>query len=1153
MSSREDKGKGAWTRKKTGTRGIARDIVAEGTDSTAAETLPEAPRKARGKAPGKVRGRRRLQHRHRSRVGLWLALALIVLALALGVVGMALTGRTISLPVWAVAEIETRLNRAITQSHLPPGAALSVGEIELALDRDFTPRFRLRDLRLIEPSGKAILALPEIAVALDPAAAVKGQVRPSSVRLLGAHLEALRDAEGRIGLSIGGISGARAPQSFAEVLDALDRMFSSPALADLRVIEADALTLTLTDARAGRQWQLGDGRLTLENREGGLAAELSVTLLDGETPALARLVIETDKTSSAARIIANLDGMSAADLAAQAPPLAVLGLLDAPISGRMLGELGEDGALKGFEATLTLGKGAVKPAPDARPVAFDKAEVALRYDPTRQRITLGSLRVESRSVRLRAHGAAQLQDGAGGPAALGSVPAAVVGQLSFSEVMVDPEGLFEEPVRFDSGALTMRVTLAPFRAEIGELTLGEGKEQLRLDGDLKTGEGGWSGALNVSLGRIDAGRLVKLWPVSVVPKTREWLAANVGQAQFLNFDAGLRFAPGQVPHFALDYDFEAAEVRFIRTLPPVKDGRGRASIFGNTYTVVLDGGHVTAPDGGEIDAAASVMRVPDITKFPADAEVRLTTVSDLTAALSLLDQEPFRFLTKAGRPVDLGTGRAELVSELRFPLKERIQVEDVGYAVTGRVHDFRSTVLVPGRVIEVPDLAVTVTPEGLGLEGAGKLDALPFVATFRQPFGPAVAGKSHVSATVRMSDKGLRSFGIELPKGWLSGETEAKVEMDITKGAPLRLSLTSSLAGATLKVGALGWVKPAKTRASLSLEAVLGPQPQVDKLVLEAPGLKAVGRLTTARGGGLDRARFTTLQAGDWLDAAVDLVGRGRGRSVAVEVLGGMLDLRRMPGGAGDDDGGSEMKVALDRLVISSGIALTRFRGAFVARNGGLDGRFTAQVNGQGAIEGAVVPERGRSAVRITSGNAGRVMAAAGIFESGRGGTLDLTLSPRGPEGQYVGIVAFSKLSVQDAPVLAALLSAISVVGLLEQLGGNGLMFEDGDVEFVLSPAGVQITRGTAVGVSLGISFEGAYSSASGRLDMQGVISPIYILNGIGQIFARKGEGLFGFNYRLTGPAENPSVSVNPLSILTPGMFRDIFRRPVPVVKGSGG
>src|SRR5690606_6327493 len=225
---------------------------------------------------------------------------------------------------------------------------------------------------------------------------------------------------------------------------------------------------------------------------------------------------------------------------------------------------------------------------------------------------------------------------------------------------------------------------------------------------------------------------------------------------------------------------------------------------------------------------------------------------------------------------------------------------------------------------------------------------------------------------------------------------------------------------------------------------------------------------------------------------------------------------------------------------------------------GGLDGRFTAAVNGRGGVDGAVVPDRGRTAVRITSGNAGTVMAAAGVFRNGRGGTLDLTLSPRGPEGQYVGNASFTRLSVQEAPALAALLSAISVVGLLEQMNGQGLMFDEGDVEFVLSPVGVQITRGAAVGSSLGISFEGAYSSASGKLDLQGVISPVYILNGIGQIFApRKGEGLFGFNYRLSGAAENPSVSVNPLSILTPGMFREIFRRPAPVVRrapaGGGG
>ena len=1098
----------------------------------------------------------RLRHRHRPRLGLRLVLALLAIALALGLCGMALTGRSLGLPVWAVAEAESRLNRALRDnSHLPPGAAVALGGIEVALDRDFAPRFRLLDLRLIEPEGRSILALPELAVALEPGALLRGQLRPASVRLLGAQLEAVRDEEGRIGLSIGGISGAQQPQSLAEVLDALDRMFSTPALEGLRLIEAEALTLTLKDARAGREWQLGDGRLILENRPGGLAAELGVTLLDGETPASARMTIETEKATSAARLLANLDRMAAADLAAQAPPLAVLGLLEAPISGRMIGELDAEGRLKGFEGALSLGAGVVRPAPEAAPVAFDRAGVALRYDPARQRITLGSLRVESASLRLRAQGSAELQDGRGGLAPPGQMPAAVVGQLSFSEVMVDPEGLFEEPVRFDTGALAMRVTLAPFRAEIGQLSLGEGEGQLRLTGDMAAGQGGWRGGIDVGLERIDAARLLKLWPVSVVPKTRNWLAANVGQAEFRDFDASLRLEPGQEPRFALDYGFGGAEVRFIRTLPPVQDGTGRAVIFGNAYTVALESGHVTAPDGGRIDAAGSVMLVPDITRQPARAEVTLVTRSPLTAALSLLDQEPFRFLTRAGRPVDLGEGRAEITSRLSFPLKERIGVGDVSYAVTGRVRDFRSAVLVPGKVLALPEMAVEVTPAGMELAGKGKLDGLPFDATFRQPFGTEAGGRATASAKVRLTDARLREFGIALPEGWLSGEAEASVEMDIPKGAPLSLDLTSSLVGAGLKVPPLGWSKPAGAAASLTLSARLGERPEVTALRLDAPGLLAEGRLTTAAGGGLERASFPRLEAGDWLAASVDLVGRGKARAPAVEVGGGTLNLPLMPKSAGGGGGdGAEMKVALDRLVVSSGVALTDFRGAFKAMNGGLDGRFSAGVNGRGGVEGAVVPDRGRTAVRITSGNAGTVMAAAGVFRNGRGGTLELVLSPRGPEGQYVGNASFARLSVQEAPALAALLSAISVVGLLDQMNGQGLMFDEGDVEFVLSPAGVQITRGAAVGASLGISFEGAYSSATGKLDLQGVISPVYILNGIGQIFApRKGEGLFGFSYRLSGPAASPSVSVNPLSILTPGMFREIFRRPAPVVRKAPG
>ena len=114
-------------------------------------------------------------------------------------------------------------------------------------------------------------------------------------------------------------------------------------------------------------------------------------------------------------------------------------------------------------------------------------------------------------------------------------------------------------------------------------------------------------------------------------------------------------------------------------------------------------------------------------------------------------------------------------------------------------------------------------------------------------------------------------------------------------------------------------------------------------------------------------------------------------------------------------------------------------------------------------------------------------------------------------------------------------------------------MFTQADVDFRLTPDAVEVTRGSAIGASLGVSMAGIYQSESKALSLQGVISPIYLLNGIGSFLTRKGEGFFGFNYKIRGTTDAPKISVNPLSILTPGMFRDLFRKPAPVLpKGNG-
>lgn len=1101
-------------------------------------------------APARPLGRRSAIAR--GRISLTLILTLVVLALGFGYLTMAYTGKTIRVPTWGVAEIEARLNEGLAQARLPKGSAVSLGAVELAVDADFAPRFRLRDIRLIGDTGRSLLALPEAMVAFDPRALLSGQLRPTAVRLSGARLAVRRDAAGRIDLQFEGATTRADPQTASEVLTAVEAAFASPALASLATIEAEGLTLVLTDDRAGRTWQVGDGRLVIQNGATAISAELGLTLLDRATPAQAVLTLVSDKGALTAHLRARVDTIAARDLAVMAPPLAFLGFVDAPISGALEARLTQDGTFGGMTAELGLAAGRLAPGDGARPIGFDRAALSLAYDPVTARIALSGLSVESPSLRLTAHGHGDLLASDGSPLAAGALPDSILAQIAVEEVMLDPDGLFEEPVRFGSGALDLRLQLSPFRLDIGQVALVEGDERLLLSGAVEATDSGWKLALDVDLNRIETERLLKVWPVSVVPQTRTWFATNVGQGVLTDVQAALRLRPGGQPQFTLGYEFSDTDVRFVRTLPPILNGRGHATLENKTYTVALDKGHVIAPEGGRIEADGTVFQILDITRRPATGKVDLVTSASLTATLSLLDQEPFSFFSKAGLPYNLGDGRAELKATIIMPLKQHIPIEEVSFTVAGHIRDFTSPALVPGRILTAPEIRVAVDTEGLELTGKGKLDLMPVDLTYRQGFGPEQKGRARVDGTVMLSDDVLRGFGIELPAGSVRGEGPAAIDVALVRGEAPQLTLISNLTGLALRLDALGWSKQDGTRAALDLEARLSREPVVERLTLNAPGLEARGRITTREGGGLEVASFERVVAGDWLDAAVTLTGRGRG-ALDVAVTGGSLDLRRMPDAGGGAGGGGPIDIRLDRLRISDGITLTDFRGEFGSR-GGFNGRFVGAVNDTALIEGMVAPAEGGSAVRITSENAGAVLAAAGIFDQGRGGSLDMTLFPRGPRGEYNGAATFTRLRVQGAPALAELLSAVSVVGLLEQLNGEGLAFNNGEVTFILTPRAVEITEGSAVGASLGISFAGLYQNGSGVIDLQGVISPIYLVNGVGQILTRRGEGLFGFNYRVTGTAENPNVAVNPLSVLTPGMFRELFRqRPPSLTDAEGG
>jgi hypothetical protein len=66
---------------------------------------------------------------------------------------------------------------------------------------------------------------------------------------------------------------------------------------------------------------------------------------------------------------------------------------------------------------------------------------------------------------------------------------------------------------------------------------------------------------------------------------------------------------------------------------------------------------------------------------------------------------------------------------------------------------------------------------------------------------------------------------------------------------------------------------------------------------------------------------------------------------------------------------------------------------------------------------------------------------------------------------------------------------------------------------------------------------------------MSGTIVPAYFFNSmlgqlplVGKLFSpEKGGGVFAARFGVDGQIDDPNISINPLSALTPGFLRDIF------------
>ncbi len=1062
---------------------------------------------------------------------IWLVACLPVLFAI--VAALMMIDRDITAPTWVTKRVEARA------AEMLGGGSLAFGEISLRIGRDLHPRMQLRDTVLRDATGAVLARVPQISGLVSPRGLLFDRAAlVQELQLTGAQLDLRRAADGSVAIAF---DQGRAVTGRADGLQALlaevDQVFARPALAALEQVSVDGVVINYSDARAGRAWTVDGGTLMLDVRGGATRLDADFAVLSGGSVGQIALGFDSPADDASAAITVAVSDLPARDIATQSPALSWLGAVDAPLTATMTTGIDAAGDLTDLTATLELGAGQLAP-PGAAPLGFDGAEVALRFLPADLRLDFQALTLRTEWGAVSGRGQAFASDLSDG------LPDALIGQFVFPDLRLNPAGVYEAPVAMGDLAVDARLRLQPFGVEVGQAVIVGADGTLVASGAAKAGADGWQAALDLRGNTITRDRIMALWPQETATGARRWFETNLTAARIKDLHLGWRSAPEQPQRLALQFGFDATDLRIFKRIDPIRGGSGHASLIDNRLVLTLAEGEVLAPQGGQLDFAGSIMTIPDVRIKNPPMELDLQVASTITGALSVLDQPPFGLMSRSNFPVDAVDGRAETVARLAFPLKNPVPREELQFDVTAGLRSVSSETLIKGRSLRGTGLTVAVDPVGLTISGPVRVDGVPMHGAWSRITGQQ---GSSVSATIALSQNTLDAFGVALPPGTVSGEGQGELQLDLQRGEPPRFRLTSDLRGIGLALPQVSVRKPQGEAGSFAVAGQLGTPPRIETLEIAGGGLAATGQINLDPNGRLSAARFSRVQVGNWLDAPVTLRGRGAGRPVGVEVAGGVLDLRRARFGPPSGGEGGPIDVSLDRMQVTEGIALRGFRGTF-SSTGGLAGEFTARVNDGPGVRGTVAPQNGRTALRIQSDDAGGAVRAAGFLKNGVGGDLDLRLLPAGAAGSFDGYLAIRDIRVRDAPSIAALLDAISVVGLLQQLDGQGLAFDTVDARFRLTPAQVVVTEASAVGPGLGISLDGIYTLASKSVDFQGVVSPFYILNSIGSVLTRRGEGLIGFNFTITGTGDAPDVAVNPLSAFTPGMFREIFRRPPPQV-----
>jgi hypothetical protein len=1057
----------------------------------------------------------RLSGRILRRLGL-VALTLVMLGAA-GIGALAWRLSQGPLPLDPLARMmEAYVNREGADTTILIGGASLVWEgFDTALDRPLD--IRLADVRLIDPAGVEIAALPEGQVSLGLRALLLGRFEPRAVDLTGVRIAVFRREDGSVVLDLGPRSEGPPPAEQDVAASPLERAREimaelglapapagapPPRFARLQQVRIRGAALDVDDRRLGARWAVPDLAVLIRRQPDGAGTALVIEASGrAEVPGVAVPLRLRGRIGSDGRAEAELgfDPVVPSAMARALPGLGALAAVAAPVSGTMSVSRGEDGTITGARLRARLGAGSLH-VPDGGAVPLTAATIAARYTPA-------GLAVDEARIVL---------PGTDGPSP---------------------------------------TVLATARAVPRE-------------------DGAWVVTGEASVDALAAADLPRLWAVGIGGNEREWITRNItaGLARDarVTFSALVPPARDTIIPEAVDGTVTAdgLTVHYLRPMPPVEGVSGRMRLGLAEIDIATTGGRLgamTVPEGR--------IRLYDLDRRPNMADIRLRIATPVADAVALLGHPKLDLVGRRGGPPPGITGMGEVTLSIGLPLIDALTMDQLAVTVAARAEEVKVPAILAGRDLERGVFELSADPAGLRLSGTGAFTgaSVAIAAEIRGELdfrsGPATQVVERFAVKLAPQEKIDALFELDLAP-YLTGPVAAEAMLETRRNGQGTATVRADLATARVAVPELGLEKPpgAPGSAEARLGLVQGRLTAAEVTRLEAGSIAGRARFGIARDGRLERIELAEARLGASRVSGTVRLPQGPEGSYAVSLRAPLIDLSRrretattppqMPSQALEQGAGRLRPVAveamIDRLIVSPGHELTELRGTGIYARGVIArGDIAGRAGERGSFRATVTPEGTRRALSLSADDAGALLNGLDLITTMVGGTLTMrgSFDDAAPGSPLTGEAEIVDFRMREAPAAARVLQAMTLYGVLDLARGPGLSFNRAVAAFTLTDGALELRDARAFGASLGFTAKGRIDRRQERIDLEGTIVPAYFFNAllgsiplIGRLFSpEQGGGLFAATYRVRGPLADPEASVNPLAALTPGFLRGLF------------